>query len=92
MLYFYQLGDKVIQWFTAIAKVFTLPMNSPDFQNLVFGSTGVRALDVLLTPGRLIVEPLFSLFGSLTFLEFIMSNFILLFFTITIVKWVLPTS
>lgn len=92
MLYFYQLGEKVIQWFQAIAHFFTIPMNSSEFINLIFGTTGNKVIDTLLTPGRELVRAILSIGGSLTFLEFFMSVGIGLFFVITIIKWVLPTS
>lgn len=96
MLYFYQLGDKLIVWLRSIANFFTIPMNSPEFMNMLgLGSNPPGIIGAVTGSGGFanpILRLLISFAGDLTFLEFFMSTGFFIFVAITLLKWILPTS
>lgn len=88
MQYLYDLGIKVIDWMQYIAKLFTLPMNSPEFIDFISG----KEFTGLETGGGLLAKLIIPLAGNLTLLEFFMTTGLSIYVTITLVKFILPTS
>lgn len=92
MLEFYKFGFTVVEALTKITKFFFLPMNSPEFRTYLLASNIAQ----IETGGALgvqwLVNFLTQTFGDLTLAQCFLSAFLPIFFVVTMIKWVLPTS
>lgn len=92
MLEFYKFGMSVVSTLSTVTKFFFTPMNDPAFADMLDVVDVPFWLSWLEAPGTLLIRWLSTNFVDLSLAQILISSFLPIFFTVTMIKWILPTS
>lgn len=92
MLEFYKFGMSVVSTLSAVTKFFFTPMNDPAFADMLVVGDLPSWISWIQAPGALLIRWLSTTFVDLSLAQILISSFLPIFFTVTMIKWILPTS
>ena len=92
MLEFYKFGMSVVSTLSSVTKFFFTPMNDPAFADMLVYGDLPSWLAWIQAPGSLLIRWLSTTFVDFSLAQILISSFLPIFFTVTLIKWILPTS